>query len=152
MKKLLLCLLLSCNVYCGDLPNPQLTPGAVFDVPLETLCVSGYTSTVRDVPMSLKKKVYKSYGLSGNNTSYCAVEDGCEVDHLVNLGIGGSNSIKNLWPQPYSGSLWNARKKDALENKLRRLVCSKQLDIKVAQDAISKNWIEAYKKYVQIKK
>ena len=54
--------------------------------------------------------------------------------------------------EPYSGAEWNARKKDVLENKLRRLVCSKQLDIKVAQDAISKNWIEAYKKYVEIKK
>lgn len=152
MKKMLLCLLLSTNVYCGDLPNAQLTPGAVLAVSLEKLCVSGYTTTVRDVPQSLKKKVYVSYGLSGNYTSYCNVKDGCEVDHLVNLGIGGSNSIKNLWPEMYSGAEWNARKKDVLENKLRKLVCTKQLDLKVAQDAISKNWIEAYKKYVVEKK
>jgi hypothetical protein len=38
--------------------------------------------------------------------------------------------------------------KDRLEDKLHKLVCSGQLDLKTAQKAIASNWIEAYKKYV----
>jgi hypothetical protein len=46
-----------------------------------------------------------------------------------------------FWP-------WNAQVKDRLEDKLHELVCSGQLDLKTAQQAIASNWIEAYKKYV----
>jgi tRNA(Glu) U13 pseudouridine synthase TruD len=71
-----------------------------------------------------------------------------EVDLLISLELGGSNSIKNLWPESYRTSPWNARVKDRLENKLRSLVCSGELDLKTAQQAIASNWIEAYQKYV----
>jgi hypothetical protein len=39
----------------------------------------------------------------------------------------------------------NAQVKDRLEGKLHELVCTGQLDLKTAQDAIASNWIEAYK-------
>jgi hypothetical protein len=70
------------------------------------------------------------------------------VDHSISLELGGSNSIKNLWPQSYKTTPWNAHKKDLLENKLHQLVCSKKITLKQAQYEISHNWIEAYKKYV----
>ncbi len=31
-----------------------------------------------------------------------------EVDHLVSLELGGSNDIRNLWPEPSAGR-WGAR-------------------------------------------
>jgi hypothetical protein len=34
-----------------------------------------------------------------------------------------------------------------LENKMHRMVCSGQLDLKTAQQEIAGNWIAAYKKY-----
>jgi hypothetical protein len=71
-----------------------------------------------------------------------------EIDHLISLELGGSNSIKNLWPESHRTSPWNAQVKDRLEDKLHELVCSGQLDLKTAQQAIASNWIEAYKKYV----
>jgi hypothetical protein len=43
---------------------------------------------------------------------------------------------------------WNGQVKDRLEDKLHELVCSGQLDLKTARQAIASNWIEAYKKYV----
>ena len=43
---------------------------------------------------------------------------------------------------------WNAQVKYRLEGKLHELVCSGQLDLKRAQQAIASNWIEAYKFYV----
>ena len=44
------------------LPNPRLTPGATLPVSASEVCTVGYTKTVRDVPASLKRAVYASYG------------------------------------------------------------------------------------------
>jgi hypothetical protein len=62
------------------------------------------------------------------------------------LELGSSNSIKNLWPQSYRKQPWNAHVKDALENELHDEVCSGQMDLKAAQQAIASNWIDAYKR------
>ncbi len=40
---------------------------------------------------------------------------------------GGSNSIKNLWPESHRTSPWNAQVKERLEGKLHELVCRGQL-------------------------
>ena len=37
-------------------PNATLTPGDIFPVNASTVCVSGYTTTVRDVPLTSKKR------------------------------------------------------------------------------------------------
>ena len=76
------------------------------------------------------------------------MEQPTPVTRLISLELGGSNSIKNLWPESYRTTPWNARVKDRLEDKLHELVCSGQLDLQTAQRAIASNWIEAYKKYV----
>jgi hypothetical protein len=101
--------------------------------------------TVRNVSNATKQQVFKLYGLT-RTTGWCAPKN-CEVDHLISLELGGSNSVKNLWPQPYAGK-WNAHIKDKLENKLHRLICDGTLTPKQAQDAISHDWISAYKKYI----
>jgi hypothetical protein len=48
-----------------------------------------------------------------------------EVDHLLPLEVGGSNDIKNRWPQPTEklGVPMGAHAKDRLENYLHRQVC-----------------------------
>jgi hypothetical protein len=43
--------------------------------------------------------------------------------------------------------MWNARVEDALEDRLRDLVCSGDVDLPTAQREISTDWIGAYKKY-----
>jgi hypothetical protein len=68
--------------------------------------------------------------------------------HLIPLSLGGSDSIRNLWPQSTKTSPRNSYVKDALERKLHKLVCAGQVDLKTAQREIESNWIEAYKKYV----
>jgi hypothetical protein len=124
------------------LPDPRLTPGDVFDVTATDLCTPGYTKRVRNVPPSVKAQAYREYGITEHHAG------DFEVDHLVPLELGGSNSLKNLWPQSYRTEPWNARTKDELENRLHELVCGGRLDLKTAQQAIASNWIEAYKKYV----
>jgi len=124
------------------LPDPKLTPGDAFDVTAQDVCVPGYARKVRDVPQELKRQVYAEYGITEHHPG------DYEVDHLISLELGGSNSIKNLWPESRRTSPWNAYVKDKLEDKLHELVCDGELDLKMAQREIAANWIEAYKKYV----
>lgn len=121
-----------------DLANPSLTPGAVLTTSAAKVCVSGYSSSVRDVPASEKEAVYARYGVP--HVAYRH-----EVDHLVSLEVGGSNAITNLWPEPYAGR-WGARTKDVLENKLHELVCSGRLSLPYAQHIEATNWVAAYRR------
>ena len=127
--------------HLAHLPNPSLTPGDVLDVTASDICVSGYSSKVRNVPDSVKTQVYAEYGIVSHKPG------DYEVDHLISLELGGSNSIKNLWPEPYFGDL-NAHVKDKLENKLHSLVCNGDIDLQTAQQAIATDWVAAYIKYI----
>lgn len=129
-----------------DLPDPAKTPGAVLPVTAKDVCVAGYSKKVRNVPAAVKRQVYASYGIKQNDPN--DPNKPYEVDHLISLELGGSNSIKNLWPQSYVTQPWNAHRKDALENRLHKLVCDGTMDLAEAQKEISGNWIEAYKKYI----
>jgi len=64
------------------------------------------------------------------------------------VSLGGSNDPDNLWPQHSAGDLTPAAK-DQLGAKLHELVCGNTLTLKAAQDAIRKDWVKAYKQYVQ---
>jgi hypothetical protein len=123
------------------LPNPSLTPGDTLEVTFKDLCTPGYTQKVRNVPDSVKTQVYQEYGITSHKPGQY------EVDHLISLELGGSNSIKNLWPESYTGD-WNAHIKDKLENQLHNLVCNKKIDLKTAQQDIATDWIAAYKQYM----
>ncbi len=130
--------IMNCTVIDG-LPDPQCTPGAVFpNVTKEQVCISGYTKTVRSVPVSLKKKVYIEYGIS-----YPQPHGSYEADHFIPLTLGGNNDIANLFPEaaePKSGF----REKDLVENYLHEQVCSGDMSLSYAQRAISTNWLEVY--------
>src|SRR6266508_4232014 len=123
-----------------DLPDPSLTPGAVLTTTRSVVCVSGYASTLRNVPDSEKEAVYSRYGIP--HVPYAH-----EVDHLISLELGGSNAITNLWPEPYQGT-WGARTKDTLENRLHALVCAGQLSLVRAQHLEATNWVAAYRRYL----
>jgi hypothetical protein len=95
------------------LPDPKLTPGSTFDVSPQDVCISGYTKKVRNVPAEMKREVYEEYGVTSHGPG------DYEVDHLIPLELGSSNSMKNLWPESHRTSPWNAQVKDRLEGKLQ---------------------------------
>lgn len=145
MKKLiLLFIFFSTPVLAASpiIPNTRLTPGMIDTAAtVKKVCTPGYSSTVRNVPLSVKHQVFVEYQID-------PMSDQFEVDHLISLELGGSNDIKNLWPQSYTTKPLNAYRKDVLENKLHSLVCSGHLPLTTAQKMIASDWISAYKKYV----
>jgi hypothetical protein len=124
------------------LPDGNLTPGELLKgATAAQVCKPGYAGGVRNVSDATKRKVFAEYGITPKPHEF-------EVDHLVSLELGGSNDIKNLWPQSYVTKPWNAHVKDKLEDKLHTMVCHGKLPLKTAQQALRTNWIDAYKKYV----
>jgi hypothetical protein len=122
------------------LPQRTLTPGAVVPVAVDKLCGTSAVDNDPPVTPTLRQAVFKEYGLP--NSSRVAYE----LDYLITPALGGSDDIKNLWPQPYS-STWNARVKDQLEDHLHELVCQGQVQLATAQKEIAADWISAYKRY-----
>lgn len=123
------------------IPRSNLTPGAVVLVSKEQVCTGEHANN-RPVPVSTRRRVFQAYGIpDADARSY-------EVDYLITPALGGSDDIHNLWPQSYSASAWNAHVKDQLEEQLRGMVCSGDLDLTTAQREISRDWIAAYKKYL----
>ncbi len=122
------------------IPNPDLTPGATVLVSRGEVCRESNAKN-KLVSVALQRKVFEEYGISG------ADPRAYEVDYLVTPALGGADDIHNLWPHSYSATDWNAEVKDALEDRLREMVCDGQLDLETAQREIATNWIEAYKKY-----
>lgn len=140
------------NIAGAILPNAARTPGAVNPTVTQTnigqtICVSGWTATVRpdsSVTTELKKEQLGSgYAYKGDTAT-----GDYEEDHLISLEIGGApNAEANLWPQPYN-SPEGARVKDVVENKLHSLVCDHAITLATAQKAIATNWWVAYQYYV----
>ena len=123
-----------------SIPDSRLTPGAALLVDQRQVCTEPNIKN-KPVPVALQRKVLQEYGIEGvEPRAY-------EIDYLITPALGGADDIHNLWPQPYSATAWNADVKDALEDRLREMVCTGNLDLKEAQQEIAGNWIAAYKKY-----
>jgi hypothetical protein len=119
-------------------PPPQ-TPGALDPQVTEaniqqTICVPGYTRTVRPpvrITNKIKRELMQEYGLAGSPSDY-------ELDHIVPLELGGcGDCLTNLWMEP----LDDARKKDRVENYLRREVCQNRIRLEQAQKQIIDDWV-----------
>jgi len=133
-----------CHALPGSHPNlsrPDLrcTPGSVNSAVTQatvsrTICVTGWTATVRPPPSQTsqaKDDLYNAYGISSQTPS--------ELDHLIPLELGGSNDITNLWIEV--GPIPNP--KDAVENRLRHYVCDGAMTLQAARAAIVANWMTA---------
>ncbi len=131
------------------LPNRTLTPGALNPAVTQatikqTICVSGWTATVRPpatYTTGLKRTQLVAYGFADRTLSHY------EEDHLISLELGGSpRSPSNLWPEPHSVLLANGTQvgsfaKDAFETYLKRQVCAGHMSLATAQHRIAVNWV-----------
>ena len=127
------------------LPDPACTPGVADprvtqDNIHSTICVSGYTATVR--PPSSYTDSLKRQQISAYRYSDTTLAD-YEEDHLIPLELGGSpTDPKNLWPEPRGGD-FPASRKDTVENSLHARVCAGLMTLAAAQATIATNWESA---------
>jgi hypothetical protein len=122
----------------GALQDAACTPGAIFPKVTKTqVCTPGYASSVRDVPQSLKNKVYAEYGITKH------LPGQYEIDHLVSLQLGGSNDIANLWPEAANPTP-GFHEKDKVENYLNSQICAGKITLQQAQIEIATNWLAIY--------
>lgn len=120
------------------LPDPACTPGAIDPAVTQanikqTICVRGYTSTVRpglNLTAPAKRASAAQYGETTGSGEY---------DHLVPLELGGASATSNLWVQP--GPIPNG--KDSVENTLNQAVCAGRLTLAQAQQEIAADWTVA---------
>jgi hypothetical protein len=122
------------------LPRADLTPGLTRAVSLDEICGTGRRGRTQPIPASVGRVVFASYGADYTRKSEY------ELDYLVTPELGGAPDARNLWPQPYSRTPWNAYVKDELELHLHELVCSGKLDLATAQREIAADWIAAYRR------
>jgi hypothetical protein len=135
----------TCSQGYLPLPDPYCTPGSYNpDVTQSTIhstiCVSGWTATVR--PSTTYTNALKAQGISDYGYSDTNMSD-YEEDHLVPLELGGAPSDPgNLWPEPRYGSK-TATSKDGVETKLKNAVCNGTVTLSSARSAIRNNWTTA---------
>ena len=130
----------------GILPDPVLTPGDTLPVTANELCVTqSDLQHRRHWSREQSDRTLKRYRLPAGPYG-----NSFEQDHLIPICMSGSDDEKNLWMQPRSSlePVWNAERKDKLEAAMCQMICSGQIDLHVAQEAIRTNWIQAYRKYV----
>lgn len=104
MKFLIVCLLLSLNVFAGNpfprSPDLTQTPGSLCDTPTEyrypeqiPYCERALNSFNKELIMIAYQKL--GWSLSGERSQY-------KIDHFIPLCAGGSNKDDNLWPQYFT--------------------------------------------------
>lgn len=134
----------TCSQAYLPLPDPSCQPGATNpDVTQSTIgstvCVSGWTSTVRP-PTSytnpLKVQQIAEYGYSDTSTA------DYEEDHLIPLELGGApRDPQNLWPEPrYEVGGSTSADKDAVENALKKKVCAGTMTLAAARNIMATDW------------
>lgn len=121
----------------GPNPDRRCSPGAYSSgLNRSVLCSPGFhTSTIRNVSDSERHAVEVEYGLQPRGYGSTL-----EIDHIISLELGGSNTIANLYPERAPGY----GVKDKLENRLHQMVCSGSITLRAAQQGIALNWQTLY--------
>lgn len=124
------------------LPDRRCSPGAYYSrLTRAVICAAGFrTGTIRNVPQAEKFAVEREYGLAPAYYGYSI-----EIDHIVPLELGGSNSLANLFPEPGSGTA-DYHVKDALENRAKAWVCEGRLSLPAARRGFATDWEALYRR------
>jgi len=116
----------------GSLPNPKLTPGRV----------AKHDKDRRDLNEAMVKKVCARDRLPWERRGEF------KIDHLIPRELGGADTIDNLWPQNVRVKPYDADRKELLAEVLIEKVRSGRMTLAQAQEAIRRDWIDAFVDHV----
>jgi len=125
-------------------PNKNITPGNILTMDATFLCIPGTPEKLHkdSIPESVVKQVFANYHITYPTTK------AYQIDKYIPYSLGGSDNIKNLWPQgetPTPGY----KEKDIAEKYLYDLMCNKTINITTAQERIKTDWVKVYKEAVK---
>lgn len=141
MKYLVLLILTACSQAFGAMAlNPDVKQSTID----KTICVSGYTKTVRPsvtYTNGVKRKLMKAQGIPPSDAGLW------ELDHLVALGSGGHpRSLNNLVLQKFAGPD-GALVKDKFELRMQKKICARKIPLAVVQSCMYNDWQACNRKY-----
>lgn len=126
-------------------PDRSCSPGAYSSrLTRAVICSSRFRR--RRLPRlsrSEKHAVEREYGLATGFYSRAL-----EIDHIVPLRLGGSNSVANLFPEEYAFANHSPGYviKNRLDRRIHSLVCAGRISLRNAQRRIAANWERLYRK------
>lgn len=110
------------------LPDRKLTPGKI----------AKHASDTCGVTESMQDEVFARYRISPGRRRYYV------IDHLIPKELGGSDDVRNLWPQKVSARPYGARRKKILTQHFLEMIAAKQITLAEAQREMSEDWISAF--------
>lgn len=139
----------SCHFGPNGEPDPTCTPGDTNVEDIETLCATTTKGRRCTPDAALKTAIFAAYGLvwkpgkKGAPPTY-------EVDHRLSLTVGGSDAIKNLWPQAASPTP-GFHEKDRVEDAMHLVLCDGKkprtpavLSLEAARAILLDTWVQYY--------
>jgi hypothetical protein len=122
----------------------SINPAVTQDNIDATICVRGWTSTVR--PSFWESQKIKDEMLKARGETWLAAPL-YELDHIVPLCLGGApRDRSNLQLEPWD----EAHRKDRVEVVASQCVCNRQVSLKEAQADLAGDWRVAYAKYARM--
>jgi hypothetical protein len=124
--------------------DPALNPAVTQTTIASTICVKGWTATVRPpwyTTSLIKLRMLKARGETwADRKKY-------ELDHIVPLCLGGAPAdTSNLQLEPWT----EARRKDRVEVQAMRCVCAGKATLEEARHDLATDWRQAYWKYARM--
>ena len=124
----------------ADALNPAVTPQTIG----QTICTDGYAARTRASQVTLQ-------GIKRRLVEESAMTDGTlyELQERVPLELGGHpGNVRNFVLQPWDAHASN-RPRQRLVATLQRMVCTGQVSLRDAQEAMFVDWRAAYPRYVK---
>ena len=133
MKSVAVLALIFCTPTIAQSLNPAVTQATVNT----TICVSGWSSTIRPsmaYTNKIKRRLMAKQGIAASKISLY------ELDHIMPLSLGGApRDPKNLQLQPWTGAN-GALAKDKVELSAHTAVCRRHVPLATAQACMRSDW------------
>lgn len=118
----------------GYHPDPAMTPGAVYSQDRSVICANSNANRPREGVESLRPRIFTAYGIPRSQWHLY------QLDHLIDRGVGGADSVANLYPERLAGPRGALVKDRQCDTRAWRMLC-KDGSITVAQaQAVFQNW------------
>lgn len=118
----------------GYHPDPVMTPGAVYSTDKATICSTTNQTRPRVGMESLRKRIFTAYKIPPKDWHLY------QLDHLIDRGVGGADSVANLYPEKLAGPRGALIKDHQCDDRAWRMLC-KDGSITVAQaQSVFTNW------------